>query len=189
MTPPLPKIIDAYCTLNHRLAIEIGQWSTMIHISSDNRLCRFYSYNVVGNEAHFVLEFSLYESIRDKFQALFENVFSSFFYEGVCILSFNWIIKSIFYLTKATAIRHSKKITSLTPSWCTFITPPMGGSCNWRASLASNIVLTIGVNSRKDRKNCKFLCKILPKNKCLPHPSLQGSPLTSWSVMWFHHII
>ena len=46
LTPPQHKIIVAYRTLNHRLAIEIG-WSSTIPISRDNILCHFCSYNVV----------------------------------------------------------------------------------------------------------------------------------------------
>ena len=42
--------------------------------SRDNRLCHFYSYNVVENEVDFVLECPLYNPIRDKFSSLFENV-------------------------------------------------------------------------------------------------------------------
>lgn len=36
--------------------------------------CHFHSYNVVENEAHFALECSLYNTLRDKSPALFENV-------------------------------------------------------------------------------------------------------------------
>ena len=39
----------AYCNANHRLAIEIGQWST-IPISRDNVVCHFFSYNVIGKK-------------------------------------------------------------------------------------------------------------------------------------------
>ena len=48
-------------TLNHRLAIESGRWST-IPISRDNILSHFFSYNVVENEAYFVLKCLLYNS-------------------------------------------------------------------------------------------------------------------------------
>ena len=82
LTPPQCKIIVAYCTLNHRLAIETTEWST-VPISGDNRLCHFFLYNVVENEAHFVLECPLNNPIRDKFQSLFENeilgILKSFF--------------------------------------------------------------------------------------------------------------
>jgi hypothetical protein len=54
-----------YCTTSHRLVTEIGQWSTIIRIDT---LCHFCSYNVlVEDEAHFVLGFPLYNSIRDNF--------------------------------------------------------------------------------------------------------------------------
>ena len=56
LTPPQRKIIIiAYCTLNHRLANEIGRWST-IPVSNGTKLCHFCSYNAVENEAHSVLE-------------------------------------------------------------------------------------------------------------------------------------
>ena len=102
----------AYHTSNHRLAIEIGRWST-IPISRDNRLCHFCSYNVVENEAHFVLECPLYNSIRDKFQSLFENVvlgsLKSFF-------QLDHQVDISLYLTEATALRHSRELAGLTPS-------------------------------------------------------------------------
>ena len=40
LTPPQCKIIIAYKTSNHRLAIETKRWST-IPISRDNKLCHF----------------------------------------------------------------------------------------------------------------------------------------------------
>ena len=49
LTPPQCKIIAAYYTSNHTLAIKTRQWSTT-PISRDNRLCHFCSYNVVKNE-------------------------------------------------------------------------------------------------------------------------------------------
>jgi hypothetical protein len=48
--------MNVNCTQsNHRLAIEIGQWM-ITPISKDTRLCHFFSYNAVENEAHFMLE-------------------------------------------------------------------------------------------------------------------------------------
>jgi hypothetical protein len=73
LTPPQHKNIAAYLTLNHRLAIEIGQW-TIIPIFRDTKRCHPFSYNAVENLAHFVLECPLYRSIRDKFPSQFENV-------------------------------------------------------------------------------------------------------------------
>jgi len=112
LTPPQRKIIAAYRTSNHRLAIETGRWST-IPISRDKRLCNFCSYNVVENEAHFVLECPLYSSIRDKFQSLFENIvlgsIKSFF-------QLDHQVDISLYLTEATALRHSRELASLTPS-------------------------------------------------------------------------
>ena len=37
-------------------------------------ICHFYSYNVIENEAHFVLECPLYNFSRIEFRSLFENV-------------------------------------------------------------------------------------------------------------------
>ena len=72
---------------------------------------------IVENEAHFVLECSLYNPIRDKFPSLFENVllgsFKSFF-------QFDQQVNICFYLTEATALRHSRESTGLKPSLCTF---------------------------------------------------------------------
>ena len=72
LTPPQRKIIGAYCTSNHRLAIEMGRWTT-IPISRDDRLCHFGSFTIVIKEAHFVLECTLYSLIGDKFPSLIEN--------------------------------------------------------------------------------------------------------------------
>ena len=53
-TPPQHKIIVAYYTSDHRLAIESGCWST-IPVPRDNILCHFFSYNFNENKAQFVL--------------------------------------------------------------------------------------------------------------------------------------
>ena len=42
-------------------------------IKSSIPICHICSCNVVDNEAHFVLECPLYDSIRDRFLSLFEN--------------------------------------------------------------------------------------------------------------------
>ena len=39
-------------------------------ISRDYRLCHFCSYNVAENEAHIMVECSLFNPVRDKFQSL-----------------------------------------------------------------------------------------------------------------------
>ena len=71
-----------------------------------NILCHFCCSNVFENEAHFELECLQYNSIRDEFQSLFENV----------VL---WSLKSFFqldhdvnislYLTEATPLRHCRE--------------------------------------------------------------------------------
>ena len=65
------------------------------------------------NEAHLVLECPLYDFIRDKFPSLFKNVVSG------CFKSFFQLdqqVDIILYLTEATTLGHSKKLTSLKPS-------------------------------------------------------------------------
>ena len=66
LTPSHHNIIDAYDTSNHRLAIQIGLWSS-VHVFRDSGSCHFCSYNALENEAHFVLELPLYNHVRDKF--------------------------------------------------------------------------------------------------------------------------
>ena len=73
LTPPKCKIVATHPSSKHELAIEIGRWST-IPVSRDTKLCPFCSYDVVGNEAHNVLECPLCNPIRDKFPSLFENL-------------------------------------------------------------------------------------------------------------------
>ena len=73
----------------------------------------FGSYNEIENEAHLVLECALYNFSMDKFPSLFENVqlgnLESFF-------QLDQQVDISLYLMKATALRNSKKITSLKPS-------------------------------------------------------------------------
>ena len=92
LTPPQCMIIATYHTSNHRLATEIGRWTSIL-VSRDTRLCHFCSSNVVENEAHFVLECPLYNQIRDKFSSLSENVVPR-----------TWIIKSFFQLDQQVNI-------------------------------------------------------------------------------------
>lgn len=72
LTQPQHKIIIVFCILNHRLAIETGQRST-IPIHEDNKLIHLCSYNVVENKAHFMAECPLYNSIRYRFHSLLQN--------------------------------------------------------------------------------------------------------------------
>jgi hypothetical protein len=62
LTPRQCKIIAAYCTSIHRLAIETGRWMVLL-ISKDTRLCHFCSHNAVENKAHFMLACPLYNPI------------------------------------------------------------------------------------------------------------------------------
>jgi hypothetical protein len=48
LTPRQCKIIAAYCTSIHRLAIETGRWMVLL-TSKDTRLCHFCSHNAVEN--------------------------------------------------------------------------------------------------------------------------------------------
>jgi hypothetical protein len=115
-TPPQRNIVVAFCISNHRLAIETRQW-TNIPISRDNRPCHFCSYNAVENEAHFVLECPLCNHVRDKFPSLFENVVLE---NLKSFLQLNHQVDINLYLTKATALRHSRDLVDFKPSWCTF---------------------------------------------------------------------
>jgi hypothetical protein len=73
LTSPQRKILVAHHTSNHRLVIEIGGRSTL-PVSRDTRLCRFFSYNIIEIEAHFVLECPLYKPTTNKFPTLIVNV-------------------------------------------------------------------------------------------------------------------
>ena len=101
---------------NNRLAIEIGWWM-IIHILRTTRLCHFCSYNTIENEANFMLECPMYNPIRDKFPSLFENVvprsMKSFF-------RLDQQVNISLYLIEAIALRHSRELIGLKPSWCTF---------------------------------------------------------------------
>ena len=112
LTPPKRKIIVAYLTMNHRLAIEIGCWLT-IPISRDNRLCHFCSYNAVENKAQFMFECSLYNPIRDEFPSIFKDVvlwsLKSFF-------EFDHQVDISFYVTEATTLCHYMELDGLKPS-------------------------------------------------------------------------
>jgi hypothetical protein len=80
-----------------------------IPISRDNRLCHFSFYNVIENEAHFVLECPLYNPIRDKLPSLFENVILGKF-------SFNWTIKlTLAFISEDIALYHSRELAGLKP--------------------------------------------------------------------------
>ena len=48
----------------------------VIRISIDTRLCHFLSFDVLENEAHFMLECPFYNPNRDKFPSLLENIVS-----------------------------------------------------------------------------------------------------------------
>ena len=109
------RSLPRHCTLNNRLAIEIGQCST-IPISSNNRLWHFFSYNVVESEAHIMLECPLYNPIRDKFQSLFEKIVLG----NLEYLFQSEQVDISLYLTKTTALHHSRKLASLTPPLCIF---------------------------------------------------------------------
>ena len=72
-----------------------------------------YATDVVENEAHFLLECPLYNSIRDKFPSLSKKIIpgslKSFF-------ELDQQVNIRLYLTEATTLRHSRKLTSLKPS-------------------------------------------------------------------------
>ena len=115
LAPTQCKIIAAYRTSNHRLANEIGRWST-IPIFRDTSLCHFCSYNVVENEAHFVLECPLYKLIRVNFSTLFDNVvLGSLKY----FIQLDHQVDINLYLMEAIALCHSRELVGLKPLWCT----------------------------------------------------------------------
>ena len=100
-------------TSKHRLATEIGWWSTiLIFIEIDYAF--FSSYDAVENEAHFVLKCPLYNSNRAEFHSIFENVELGSL-KSILQLDHQVIIS--LYLTEATALCHSRELGSLTPSW------------------------------------------------------------------------
>ena len=108
------KIIVAYYTSNHKLAIEIGPWM-IIPISRDTRLCRFCFYYTVENETHFVFKCPLCNLLEISFHhylLLFENVvpgsLKSFF-------QLNLQVEICLYLTEATALHHSRELICLKP--------------------------------------------------------------------------
>ena len=83
-----------------------------IPIPKVTRLCHFY--NVVENEAHFVLKCPLYTSVRDRFPTLFQDVvlgnLKSFFQKDKLILA---------YISQTIALHFSRELSSLSPSQCT----------------------------------------------------------------------
>ena len=64
------KIQVVYMHANAALAIET-YWCLITPIPGDNILCHFWSYNVIENEAHFMLDYLLY---YNEFPSLFEHV-------------------------------------------------------------------------------------------------------------------
>jgi hypothetical protein len=122
-----------YCISNYRLAIEIGQWSS-IPISRHTRLDHFFFYNAVENEAHFVLEYLLYNPIRDKFSSLFANVVPG---SLKCSFQLDQLVSISLYLIKATALCHSKEIIDKKPSWCTFNPISLFGFLNFKINSIS----------------------------------------------------
>jgi hypothetical protein len=72
-------------------------------MSRDNRLCHFCFCNIVENEAYFVLECPLYNSLRDKFQSLFKKVLLK-------SLQLDHQVEFSLYLTEATTLRHSREL-------------------------------------------------------------------------------
>ena len=115
LTPPHCKTVVAYCTSNHTPSIETRRRSG-VPICIGNRLCHFYSYDVVENMTHFVLECP-YNVIGDEFSSLFENIVWG------SLKSFSRLHQQVdicIYLTESTALCQSRASTSLKPSCCTF---------------------------------------------------------------------
>ena len=107
LLPIAPRTIDLSFKLDD---------GRVISISRDSRLCHFYSYNAIENEAHFVLEWPLSNPIGDKFSSQFENVVP----KDLKFFQVDQQVNISLYLTEATTLHHSKELTSLKPSWSTF---------------------------------------------------------------------
>ena len=69
-------------------------WS-IIPIPRDNKLCQFCSYYVIENEAHFVLEYLFYNSIRNIFPSQFSLSKVALDSESFFRLDINLILISI----------------------------------------------------------------------------------------------
>ena len=86
-------------------------------MSRNDRLCHICSFNVVEDEAHFVMECPLYIFVRKNFLSRFENVvlgrLESFF-------QLDHQVDISLYLKEYTALRHSRKLGFLTTSWYIF---------------------------------------------------------------------
>jgi hypothetical protein len=121
LTPPQCKIITTYCTSNYRLTIESRQWTT-IPISGDTSLCHLCFYDAIINEAHFMLECPLDNSIRDKFPSLFENIVLE---SLKSYLQLDHQVDISLYLTEATILHHSRELIS----WCETI--PLAFLASW----------------------------------------------------------
>lgn len=84
-----------------------------IPIPKDIRICHFY--NVVENEAHFVLKCPLYNSVGDRFSSIFQDVvldnLKSFFQKDKKLI--------LAFISRTIALHYSRELSSLSPSQCT----------------------------------------------------------------------
>lgn len=108
----------AYRTLNYRLAIEIGWWSTIL-ISRDKRSCHLCSYNALKNEAHFVLESPLHSPIIEKYSSFFENVVRELGSLNIYLFLITQSVEISLYFMETTTLCHTRELASLKPPWCT----------------------------------------------------------------------
>ena len=125
---------------NHKLAIEIGRWLTIL-VSRYYRLYHFCSYNATENVPHFVLKCPYITPLETSL-SLFENVLLG---SRKSFLQLDHQVDINLYLTKASALRHSRALVGVKPPWCTF-NPiralPMGAphirpsKVIWRAPMA-----------------------------------------------------
>ena len=122
------------CTSNLRLAIESGRWLT-IPVSRDNRLCHFFSCNVV--EMRHTLCWSLlyitpftYLKCPSMFEDVVLGSLESFFH-----LHHQVDIKA-YLMPDATALHHSKEWADLKPTLCTF-SPIISLLTSWTLKLSS----------------------------------------------------
>ena len=113
------------------LKIDNG-WVSLI--SRDTRLCQFCSYYVVENEAHFVLEWPLYNPIRHEFPSLFENVVLGSLKSFVQI---DQHVNISLYVIEVAALCHSRELIGLKPSSCTFIPVSLFGFPDYKINFIS----------------------------------------------------
>jgi hypothetical protein len=78
--------------------------------SRDNNYATLCSYNVVENDANFVLECLIYNFIEDKFQSLFEDVLLRSFKSG---FQLDYQVDISLHFMDEIVVRHSRETSGL----------------------------------------------------------------------------